>query len=158
MCDSARWSVSFHHLARVRAFTWWGEHSSPSFTCGVCECINQSERLTSFIHTSKHIRTHVHLHAAQTPQACKRHLFAFHVRGSPSFLRFICAISLLCLVVACSAVYLLTSMPTSSLSFLSLSRFSHAIRISDDKSISNSHLRSFRSSFSCLFLFLQPES
>lgn len=65
MCDSARWSVSFHHLARVCvcvcAFIWWGEHSSPSFTCSVCECINQSERGTSdilYTHYSKHIRTH----------------------------------------------------------------------------------------------------
>ncbi len=49
MCDSARWSISFHHLAgewaqmRVHK-VWGGKVQSLSFTCSMCECINQPER------------------------------------------------------------------------------------------------------------------
>lgn len=56
MCDSARWSISFHHLAGECARmcvhkVWRGkvECWSPSFTCSVCECINQAERAATDI-------------------------------------------------------------------------------------------------------------
>lgn len=124
MCDSARWSVSFHHLTRLCVCVWYcggstRVHHLPAVCVSALISLNE-QPLTSFIHTGKNIRTH----RTQPPQAPEHHLFVFHICGSPSFLRFIRAISLLRRAVESSAVYLL------ALVFLPLPFFS-----------CNSHLR-----------------
>lgn len=136
MCDSARWSISFHHLAgecvRMCVHKVWGgkvEHLSPSFTCSVCECINQPERAATDILTLASTSTRTQTNGTVTTNWRPR-LFAFHFMSLGFPLSFVLFVPSLLF-------------PTSSRSCsCSFSHFFSSCNscISDDKSTSHSHL------------------